>query len=247
MADTSLPAYDATVPWNVGEIAVRNTKAGLPTGISVPAGRWTLSPLSSIPFAKLELPAPWGTRHLTWGETVEVPVLDGGAQAPLSNDSYHDGDIILISQGTGWGWRGNPPNCISVVTQWSPMQGQPAGTLVTGWIDTRRARRVYLANNDVGEDFTYTVQLQQPTGPGPVVQATDARTLQFDQIVRGYRGLIPCGYLSGENQEPAPGINTLAELRPMLLLDRLRVVFPAGQGEQVNITINTNAWFVLEY
>jgi hypothetical protein len=206
-------------------------------------GKWALHSRSTVPFARVACGAV-GSRDLTWGEIYEVPA---GHFGMVSNASFHQGDIIFAE--TGGDTAPERPGRVTVPARIRA----GAETTQTDWVDTRLARRVYLAATPlqaVQGGFSYTVLLQAPT-QGEPVSPTATAALQGGGVVVFTRAVVqplevwPLGFASGEYLDTAG--KSYPELRPMALLDRLRVRLTKNTAGALGFVAGLDAFYILEY
>ena len=152
------------------QIRAINVPPRKPTTQTVPDGIWSLSTLSSVPYARITGPGGF-QKEFSWNEPIVVPE---GTMGMLENSSFHPGDIVLNG---GWDYGAAPRRVTvpvnlgftSIGAPGQPPAGQfvplpmplagatfPLGVIPQWPVDTRRALRAYLAieweSADVGDD-----------------------------------------------------------------------------------------------
>ncbi len=245
--------HPVVIPWEQGEVSYR----GLPpfqgpragSGTLGP-GRWVLTARSTIPFVSVK----WGqgSRTLTWGEAVEIPSGESGGQ--VLSASYHPGDAHFAAVGDGWGFTAFRPASVTIPAQIFQVPASPAPVVIwrTIQVDTRLARRAYLwLAVTAGADLPWKVYLSGErslvAGPSTITATGKAGVTDYTQTAVGYANSIPLGFGAGQNREPAPGLNSLPELRAMALLDWAFVEFTAADAAVAGISETSDAFFTLEY
>lgn len=206
-------------------------------------GRWALHSRSTVPFVRVNCGAV-GTRNLTWGEIYEVPP---GHYGQVINGSFHDGDIILAQTGCCTA----PPRPARITI--AALIFEEENRNITNWVDTRMARRAYLAIHPVGHafegGFTYSVLQQAPTQGAPISPTGSASknggVLTMNRAVVQPLEEWPLGFGSGEYLDT--GGKSVPELRPMSFLDRARVFVAKAKAIEIGFVAATDAFFVLEY
>ena len=207
-------------------------------------GLWALHSRSTVPFVRINCGAI-GSRNLTWGEVYEVPEKNFGQ---VINGSFHAGDIILAEVG-----RGTPPPRPARITVAAQIIVDTINNLnFTPWVDTRLARRAYLAAEVGGgslASFVYTVEQQSPKQGAPVSPTGNASknggivTSAITIIGPGH--ILPLGFASAEYLDPAG--HTYPEVRPMALQDRARVLVSQPTADAIGFQPQNDAFFILEY
>jgi hypothetical protein len=206
-------------------------------------GLWALHSRATVPFVRVNCGAI-GSRNLTWGEVYEVPE---GHFGQVINGSFHAGDIVLAEVG-----RGTPPPRPARITVAAPIVVDTIdGGNITPWVDTRLARRAYLAGEFGGGStpISYTVQQQSPTQGAPVSPtgnaSKNAGIVTSTILVVGPLHILPLGFASSEYLDPAG--NTYPDVRPMALQDRARVFVPQPTADAIGFMPQNDAFFILEY
>jgi len=221
-----------------------NENAG---GALLGPGYWALHTLSSVPYVRVGIGAS-GARTLTWGEQLEIPE---GRFGQVQNVSFHAGDIIFAD--CSWSATPTKPARITIAAPFTLTQlaGEDVGFILeTDWVDTRGARRVYLAVHPTQTaNFTYTVLQEGPTrglGVSPTGAASKlGGVVTMNRAVVGPLQMWPLGFGSSEYLDPAG--KTVPELRPMSLLDRARVRIGNAAINALGIDDHTDAFYVIEY
>lgn len=236
------------IPFTIGESIHQSLEAGQQSTLFLSAGRWALSPRSTVPFARVEVPQ-YGGREMTWSQIIEVPE---GSQGTVTNSSFHKGDVVFDGCGTGVGFVNVAPSCVTVPAIFTT---DAAGTQVySNSVDTRRARRCYLcARSYASPDgplnfFVFYQALRRGDAFDPSGFAvSNGGILSYRTGIYGYKKMVPLGFGSGENQEPAPGVNSIPELRPMAFLDSLYLRVALADFNSSGLSGSGDNYFLLEY
>lgn len=227
-----------------GEAEYKNIPANEPAkGAQLGPGNWVLHPRSTVPFVRILIGAI-GTRSLSWGEVFSIP---DDTKGQVENNSFHAGDIIMAK--VGCCQAPQRPARITIaapIVFTGPGQDAPAQS---PWVDTRLARRAYLAVEGIGADFAYQVLNQAPTKglgvpPGSSAQSSGG-IVSTQRTVVGPIQIFPLGIASGDYIDPAG--NTYPEMRPMALLDRARILVDRTTAVNKGFIPGANAFYILEY
>lgn len=212
-------------------------------------GRWCVSPLTTVPMVSVDL-GQRGPRLLTWGQSIEIPE---GQHGKVRNASWHRGDLWFDGIGSGCGHTGLVPRAVTIAVDLVLVPGlRPGlGYYMTTKVDTRFARRAFLVWEPPADGvLEYRVNFGAPrrglnyTG---TTSATGGAEWKCDQKLRGYLGMMPLGLHSGQHYEPAPGLLSLADPRPMALWDYAYARWDESMGVAVNLTVGRSLWALLEY
>lgn len=239
------------VPMSLGESLHKNLAPNATSTQFLAPGRWTLSPRSTVPYAKVDIPR-LGGRPVTWGHTIEVPEDNQGV---VVNASAHTGDVVLDAVGTGLAFAGMPPATVTI-----PARFVAQNVGFTLWrstlVDTRRARAAYLwmdlsqlVANGTQLNLTIAYQARERGAAfSPGSQAATTGTLIYQYTTNGPSGNgFPLGFGSGQLREVAPGNNNLAELRAMALLDSLYVEIDSLVPGNPGFSNVIDSFITLEY
>ncbi len=234
------------IPFQTGESLHKALPPGEISQHSLAAGRWMLSPRATVPYVTVQIPQ-WGGHEYSWGQMIEIPA---GSQGTVQNTSFHTGDAVFDGAGSGIGFTGIPPGTVTVPANWV---GTAPGPFKSAVLDTRRARRAYMcvAAQELllGPVIMVIHYLAQRRGNafGPLTFAATIGVLNSLSVTVGYTNVIPLGIGSGQNREPAPGANSLPELRPMAMLDALYLTVDPGDALSASAPPFLDAYFLLEY
>jgi len=239
------------IPWHSGEVIFRRVapfSAPDGGGGQIGAGRWNLSPRSTVPFVNVKL-GKSGTRVLTWGEVVDVP---DDERAGIASASFHQGDIILEATGTNAS-APTRPACITIPAN-VVLVDDGGPTYRTGPLDVRMARRAYLAMPAgiapaAPASVIYTVNHRGPErgnafAPGTLA-ATSEGVLVDSVPLSTFGTLLPLGIGSGRFLDTLG--RSFPEVRPMAFRDWLEVQLGQALGDAANFTPAADTLFVVEY
>lgn len=215
--------------------------------LSVPAGRWALSPLSTVPL--VELVGAEGPAIFSWGQAVET-TSDGR----IKNASRHAGDVVLVACPCA---APTPPRAITVPATFTLDTALFA--YVSREIDVRFARRVFLTIAALTPTGVIEwVRLHRsydrgtPFDPGTSAVVANAGVVVDGFLSTMFHRIVPCGIASGEpvDTSPAPGAS-LQSVVAHALLDTVQVrvdqVDIEAHGYLIAPGEQCDAFFVLEY
>lgn len=213
-------------------------------GATLGPGLWALNGKSSVPYARLS--AGWcGTRDISWGESFHVPE---GHQVAVSNGSFHAGDAWFTSLAETDVPPTRPPR-ITIAATITNIPGQGGGSNITSRVDTRLARKCFLAVPGLQAGLTYMAHAQGQTRGQGAPDGSPASQLSGDVqttiIIVGPLRQLPVGMGQGDYLDPAG--NTLPEYRPMALLDTAWITAAAAVADPLGFQPLADAFWVLEY
>lgn len=242
--------YKPKIPFLYGESLHKSLQPEQTSTLFLSAGRWCLSPRSTVPYAQVDV-LGYGGKEVSWGQLIEIP---DDSQGTVKNSSFHAGDVIFDAAGSGTGFVGFAPATITVPAQFIL---RSLGLWHSTLLDVRRARKAYLCiDTSITEPNNTSLQFriyhQAPRRGTAFVPGTAAANAGAAIDVILFNGastfMLPLGFASGQTREPAPGVSSLQELRPMCFLDYLFVEYnEATPGNPIFAGGNVTSFFLLEY
>lgn len=191
-------------------------------------GVYSLSSKSNLPYVEF-LGAGGYQKTISWGEVAEVPC---GEMVTVRNASFHAGDLFINA-----GLEPYPmPQRITVPVRMTRQDGGEFGISFSriNEVDTRRARRAYLALEGSGDQTVniYGVRIGSLDTENTIPSTERGTGYQQAQFLTGAEWApIPLGYKAVMGDDG----------RPHVLLDKAYVVFP------IFFLTNRPAYYVLEY
>lgn len=239
------PKPQVVIPWSLGTVAFKNAAAQRQVAGNLGPGRYMVSSRTLVPFVKIDF--GMGECVLSWGEIIEIPQGQSGGQ--IYNASYHAGDIYFQGIGTGAGAASLRPGAITIPAVITKITG--SNDFITSKIDTRLAKRVYFWRDGTGQDMLVTVTLGSDRGFNAAPQSNAATSKQgnptYNAQIITYSNNVAIGFGANQVREPAPGLNTLPELRAMALLDWAQLSWTAADAAAAGIDEFQDGFFTVEY